>query len=905
MLSRIRAALVFLSVNLNTVTLQDLHEYVQACVEPADIRKGSNVDDDEATELAVKSLRESLGSLVVVHPASSRLVAPAELGQKTLRHDTLLVELCHSSLRQLILKEAEPTFGSHDEQLIRPFTSTIGLAHKDAAIVCLQVATRSFKSLVCFSYYSIKAHEPPMVHYAYQYWFSHLVASDFADADDVHTYVQEFRRSLIQDSARLIGSISLVTRSDVVGLGPNSGGIPKTAGLVALQSSLLQAASAIQSLSGVPFAPAYHSGHGLNNEDPSHLSLGRRCKAYYHRWKRQNYLSSIAAEISKINLVPTAGDLNYEEYVDCSLQAVQSLQMLALELSMNPIRWPLLNPRQYFSPVVPFLIAAHSLESLMLWPANKYLKIASIGPWNASEDSRLHKQLSCAVTEMQEEPSEKEIRRRLREAEKIYTLRGVNAATIAAYVSLNQGSGLVRSLKAPLFNYWLNTRVHVRSQWTRGHALLFGSPELSLSRSYGGTVTEYDEPRIMDAVFAFPNTLALFLAAVLRQILQPVSRWAWLALKFNYERIRSAYTNYSLIPILLWNHYRPYIVPGFALYLLRCKYWPTLGQHWRPDAYRQIQLSIVAPLNWIAEQSDWTWWEWIQYQVMYWIMMALTTAHPSVPETWPVLRESTKVLMALQLFLIVERTACQIVNAVLTLTVPILLLIQPETTVGTLDPVLTFHELVWRPLTDASLTMFLIASTRMVAPVIVIYYSNNAGLLSKLVEPYIISVILPISLTFSALVLSFVTKLLVRPTIHKEPGEAFLLSLVLAAAIFVIIHVERQIENDPWRLDVTWRGYKQAAKMAQQITGREIMSLQAEIDRHRVHYQGTNNTEALESTEATSVRTVGPSLVDEDFNVDVRNSRNSNTEASEELLQSLLGAKFNKGFLGRQKDKDV
>ncbi|KAL8789666.1 MAG: hypothetical protein Q9195_006719 [Heterodermia aff. obscurata] len=366
MLSRVRAALIFLSVNLSAVTLQDLLEFVQNRIESADLMEGSYIEEDEARELAVESLREYLGSLVTVYPVSSRFVASASLGQETVHRDILLVELCHSSLRQLILKETEPPFGSHDEELIRSFTSTTGLAHKDAAIVCLRIATRSFQSLVCCSYYSMKAHEPPLVHYAYQFWFSHLVASNDADMDDVLVHAQEFRKRLIRDSAALIGSISLVIRSDVVDLGPNSGGISKTGGLVALESSLLQAAKALQSLFEVQYAPAYRSSHKLNNG-----------------------------------------------------------------------------------------------ESLMLWPANKYLKLSGIAPWNVSKESRLYERLSCAVADMLDEPSKKEKFRRLKEAEKIYTLRGSNAIIVAAYVGLNQGSGLARILKAPLLNHWLNTRVHV------------------------------------------------------------------------------------------------------------------------------------------------------------------------------------------------------------------------------------------------------------------------------------------------------------------------------------------------------------------------------------------------------------------------------------------------------------
>ena len=899
MLSRVRKALIFLSINLSPVTLDGLLEFVQIQVEPANTPEGSSLEAEEAMTIATKGLRESLGSLVVTHPISSRFVASTMPGNSVGR-DILLVELCHSSLRQLILRESVPTLAF---PIIRTFTSTKYLAHRDAAIVCLRVANRSFQSLVCYSYYAVKPYEPPLVHYAYQFWFSHLVASNYTDADAMIVHVEEFRKNLIQDSAALLGSISLAICSDVAGLGPNTGDIPKTAGVVALESSLLRAAKSLQSLLNVPFEPAYRSSQQLTNRSTSSWSFSYRCKAIYRQWKLQDYLSGTALEISKIKLVPATGDTKYETYVEHSLQAVQSLQMLALEISINPIRWQLLQPRKYFSPVVPFLLAAHSLESLTLWPTYKYLKLVTVVPWSVPKDSLLYERLSCAVADILEEPSEKERHRRLKQAKKYYTLRGSNAMIIGFYVALNHGSGLVRSFNAISLNYWLNTRVHLQASITRGLAL-FGNPAISLSRASREAYQGYDLPRVVDAVLAFPTLLVLTLANGLKQTLRRMKWVIWCGLEMYYNRLRLAYFNYSKVPPLLWTHYRAFIIPGLVMYLLRCKFWPTLGQHWRPNAYRQIQLSIIAPLDWINEQRDWTWWEWIQYQAMYWKMMGLTTGNLFVPRTWPIVWASTHALMAFQQLLILERKVCQIVNATLMVTVPIMVLIQPETTTETSGSIQTFDEVVWRPMAGLSLQIFLLASIRMAIPVMILYYTESNGLLSKLVQPYIISVILPQALVFSVRVWIFLAGLLFRLAVKKDPGEAFLLSLIGAVAIFLILHIEKRVAEDPWGLDITWRGYKHAAKMAQRITGREIMSLEAEIDHCRVRYRHTNNTDVHASTGAKSSHRTGPPSTGEAVEGETTDSVNPSTELHREDPTLLSAGQVNVDW-AEQKDKDV
>ena len=902
-LSRVREALKFLSVNLGPVTLHELFQYVCTRLAPETALETLPLEDNHITDVAVKSFRETLGSLVVTHPTSSRFVASTTPGRDLQRREAVLVELCHSSLRQLLLSETE-MFATRDGALIKTFASTKELVHREAAIVCLQIAIRSFGSLVCYSYYSIKTHEPPLVHYGYEFWFSHLVASDGVEEKIVLELVRQLQERLLKDSATLLGSMSLAVRSEVANLGPDTGGISKTAGVVDLQSSLLQAATTAQSLLEAPFRPIQLSGLFLDNGSQSTMrTMVKKFTTRYRWWRCRYYLSSTAIAISSLEVLPEGRSEDFQSYVDRSLDAVQAFQSLAVDLAMNPIRWQVLQPRKSFSPVVPFLLASHALESVMLWLLNEHLKVPKSTPWNVPEDSKLYKRLSCAVAEIECEPTDTERLRRTKKARQFYKLGSSNLLIIGTYMTLHTGSNLANLLKAPFLNYWLNTRVHVESKFTRGLALV-GRPTTSLLRSLMGTDTDLDLPQMFDAVLAFPTILALTLASMLRTNLQRVKWWLWLAILLHYQRLRLAYTNYSLVPPGLWKNYRPYIIPGLLLYLLRCEYWPTLGQHWRPNAYGQIQLATVAPLDWVASMTDWTWMEFVKYQMMYWAMFGLTAAHLFVPRTWLLLRESGHVLMAFQQFLILERTVCQIVNAILSVTVPIYLLIQPETTNMTIDPKLSFRESVLLPLADSSTTVFLTSSIKMSIPLFIFYYSDNMGLFSKLVQPYIINVALPILLVFAILVLIFLSGLLFRPTVRKDPADAFLMSLLGACAIFLVIHVEQRVEEDPWQLDIVWKGYRKVAKMAQQINGGQIMSLEVEIDRHRVQYQDMSHAEEPDTTVASSSYGVVPRFTGETSDVDSTDGVKPNFESGEENLRVLRGAQ-NDTDATYSKDKDV
>ena len=105
---------------------------------------------------------------------------------------------------------------------------------------------------------------------------------------------------------------------------------------------------------------------------------------------------------------------------------------------------------------------------------------------------------------------------------------------IGFYVGLNHSSGLVRSFNAVSLNYWLNTRVHLQANMTRGLAL-FGNPAMSLARAFREAYQGNDLSRILDAVLAFPTLLALTLANGLKQTLRRMKGVIWFALEWNYK----------------------------------------------------------------------------------------------------------------------------------------------------------------------------------------------------------------------------------------------------------------------------------------------------------------------------------------------------------------------------------
>ena len=300
---------------------------------------------------------------------------------------------------------------------------------------------------------------------------------------------------------------------------------------------------------------------------------------------------------------------------------------------------------------------------------------------------------------------------------------------------------------------------------------------------------------------------------------------------------------------------------------------------------------------------DWTWLELVKWQMMYWTMFGLASIYLHVPQTWPLLRVSTHVLTALQNFLIMERTVCELVSAILTLMVPIYLLVQPEMTL-TADSKPTFHESVLRPVTDSSINILLMNSIGMSFPLLILYQSDSKGLLSQFVRPYIVAVALPMCLTFATLLLIFLGRLLFRPTVHKDLSDAFLMSLLSAGAIFLIIHVQRRVEEDPWGLDAVWKGYKKAAKMAEQITGCQIMSLEVEIDRHRVQDQDVGHAEAPDPTVPSSSHGAGPLFAHESSEMGSTDAVEPGSENLEEDRRELRAAQDDTDVT-YSKDKDV
>ena len=105
------------------------------------------------------------------------------------------------------------------------------------------------------------------------------------------------------------------------------------------------------------------------------------------------------------------------------------------------------------------------------------------------------------------------------------------------------------------------------------------------------------------------------------------------------------------------------------------------------------------------------------------------------------------------------------------------------------------------------------------------------------IQPYIIAITLPTILAFSTLTLIFLSSVILRPAVHKDPADAFLVSLIAAGLVFLVVHIQQQVLKDPWDLDMTWRGVRKAAKTAEIVAGREILSLEVEIDHQQIKYQ--------------------------------------------------------------------
>ena len=130
------------------------------------------------------------------------------------------------------------------------------------------------------------------------------------------------------------------------------------------------------------------------------------------------------------------------------------------------------------------------------------------------------------------------------------------------------------------------------------------------------------------------------------------------------------------------------------------------------------------------------------------------------------------------------------------------------------------------------------------------------------------------------------------------------MSLLGACAIFLVIHVEQRVKEDPWQLDIVWKGYRKVAKMAQQINGGQIKSLEVELARHRVQYQDMSHAEEPDTTVASSSYGVVPRFTGETSDVDSTDGVKPNFESGEENLRVLRGAQ-NDTDATYSKDKDV
>lgn len=122
---------------------------------------------------------------------------------------------------------------------------------------------------------------------------------------------------------------------------------------------------------------------------------------------------------------------------------------------------------------------------------------------------------------------------------------------------------------------------------------------------------------MMDATAALPVQAALLLATGMNNCLQQTKWYIWPYVRWNHRRLDSAYTNYVLVSKQFWLCGRRYLLPALPLYVVRNQHFPTFGQHRQPNAYTQIKVAIVSPLEWIDHVTYWGWWDLARYYFFY------------------------------------------------------------------------------------------------------------------------------------------------------------------------------------------------------------------------------------------------------------------------------------------------
>ena len=831
LVDRIKEALRFLAVNLQPITMRELWKYTHL-----DLYSNLDGRDEIAPDAEVDIFRGALGSLVATYAINRRFIGRLDGGDQLIRQTDTYVELCHSSLRQMLLKEGGFYVTGDAQKLLEVFSCDSSIAHRNAALACLRIARSSFKWPICYSYYALKGYEPDMVQYAWDYWFSHLLAANCLEDETARGIVSRFWDELLDNTIVFLGSISHSVTNPRINIGPDAGGITKSAGLVDLQKALMASISGLEALhsNGNMLARWTH----INIHWKEQLSCKRnsntieRCQAWLWWYRHRSHYSAVAAEISFWVRQKPYVLAEIRTSIAPTIQAVQSLQDVATSLCINPVRWDHLPRCHGFSAIAPILYASFTLESIMLWPISDTLPVTSIRTWNLPARHEALKVVRWTVSELEKEPSAEEIEKRLREAKKFHRMPGKLFLTIGTYVELFQGEGLTQLFRAPFLNYWLNRNVHVATEFTRGVALV-GYPARSFRRAISPNL-EAKLPDILAAIAAFPVQFALLAARLMQHSLSQAKWYLWPLLRWNHARLRLAYINYANVPKQFWLYRRQYLLPALLLYILRNRYFPSFGQHWQPNAYSQVKTAMVSPLDWIDHLSRWTWWDLVRYYTVYSIaggaFMLIHWMPPSPSNR--LLYVSCESYSALWLFLILERTTCQVINAILAISVPIALLIQPRAMLAKEHTHTSFRKEVIDPLLDIGTTVLLMVGIRMAIPLLIIYFTGTEGVFLSLVKQAFIGVSAALTLSLAILLAISTLKTIFRPDVLKDSASLFLMSLVAAGMVFLILEVLWRVENDPWGLNEVWEGYSTVVRKAEKLTGSKIKTLQANINEH-------------------------------------------------------------------------
>jgi hypothetical protein len=182
---------------------------------------------------------------------------------------------------------------------------------------------------------------------------------------------------------------------------------------------------------------------------------------------------------------------------------------------------------------------------------------------------------------------------------------------------------------------------------------------------------------------------------------------------------------------------------------------------------------------------------------------------------------------------LLERTVCQVVNALLVIAAPISISINPPETQLVLRSRGSIISRVWTPLSQVSILTTLITSIRFAFVALIIFYSDEEIALSSMSEPYMVSVLLPVVLDRATLFLPIVCEIIFRVDQHKDPVDALITSLLGAGALLSVIGIYRTIAEDPHRLADTWASLRTVVKTVHTLTGRDVVTLQAYVENSR------------------------------------------------------------------------